>query len=229
MEELSTKEYNELYKKYFKEIFNKPMKDFGFKKKGTGKFCRLNKLGLFEYIGFFRYYHELRVEYAIIPIYSYIMKDAIGNGAKTEFVDLDGEEKMEKGMKEILNEIENSIIPWFQKYENLDIFFEEKVENEKIYFGDKIYTYLFRATTFAKFKKYSKIQENIDKVREEYEKYSKTYDFYKDILKEVDELEEKLKEGEESLEKHIEEMEYNSLLDWKMEKLLKNKAKQRNK
>lgn len=32
MEELSTKEYNELYKKYFKEIFNKPMKDFGFKK-----------------------------------------------------------------------------------------------------------------------------------------------------------------------------------------------------
>ena len=48
MEELSTQEYNELYKKYFKEIFSKPMKDLGFKKKGTGKFCRLNKLGLFE-------------------------------------------------------------------------------------------------------------------------------------------------------------------------------------
>ena len=47
MEELTTKEYNELYKKYFKEIFNKPMKDFGYKKKGTGKFCRLNKLGFF--------------------------------------------------------------------------------------------------------------------------------------------------------------------------------------
>ena len=225
MEELSTKEYNELYKKYFKEIFNKPMKDFGYKKKGTGRFCKINKIGLFEYIGFFRYYHELRIEYAIIPIYSYIMKDSIGNGAKTEFVDLDGEEKMEEGMKSILEEIENKIIPWFQKYENLDIFFEEKVENEKIYFGDKIYTYLFRAFTFAKFKKYSKIQENIDKVREEYNKYSKRYDFYNDILKEAVTLEEKLKEGEESIEKYIEEMEYKSLLDWKMEKLLKNKVK----
>ena len=228
MEELTTKEYNELYKKYFKEIFNKPMKDFGFKKKGTGKFFKLNKLGLFEYIGFFRYYHELRVEYAIIPIYSYIMKDTIGNGAKTAFVDLDGEEKMEKGMKSILEEIKNKIIPWFKKYEDLDVFFEEVVENDRKYFWPDIYKYLFRATTFAKFKKYSKIQENIDKVREEYNNLpdeKKTYDFYKDILKEVDELEEKLKEGEESVEKYIEEMEYKSLLDWKMEKLLKNKAK----
>ena len=228
MEELSTKEYNELYKKYFKEIFNKPMKDFGFKKKGTGKFFKLNKLGLFEYIGFFRYYHELRVEYAIIPIYSYIMKDTIGNGSETEFVDLDGEEKMEEGMKSILEEIENKIIPWFKKYEDLDTFFEEVVENDRKYFWSDIYKYLFRATTFAKFKKYSKIQENIDKVREEYNKLpdeEKAYDFYNVILKEVDELEEKLKEGEESIEKHIEAMEYKSLLAWKMEKLLKNKVK----
>ena len=225
MEELSTKEYNELYKKYFKEIFNKPMKDFGYKKKGTGKFFKLNKLGLFEYIGFFRYYHELRVEYAIIPIYSYIMKDSIGNGAKTAFVDLDGEEKMEKGMKSILEEIKNKIIPWFKKYEDLDAFFEEIVGNDKLYIGAEIYRYLFRAATFAKFKKYSKIQENIDKVKEEYNKYSKRYDFYNDILKEAVTLEEKLKEGEESVEKYIEEMEYKSLLDWKMEKLLKNKVK----
>ena len=228
MEELSTKEYNELYKKYFKEIFNKPMKDFGYKKKGTGRFFKLNKLGLFEYIGFFRYYHELRVEYAIIPIYSYIMKNSIGNGAKTAFVDLDGEEKMEEGMKSILEEIENKIIPWFKKYEDLDTFFEEVVENDRKYFWSDIYKYLFRATTFAKFKKYSKIQENIDKVREEYNKLpdeEKAYDFYNVILKEVDELEEKLKEGEESVEKHIEAMEYKSLLAWKMEKLLKNKVK----
>ena len=224
MEELTTKEYNELYKKYFKEIFNKPMKDFGYKKKGTGRFCRLNKLGLFEYIGFFRYYHKLRIEYAIIPIYSYIMKNSIGNGAKTEFVGLDGEEKMEKGMKSILEEIENRVIPWFKKYEDIDTFFEEVVENDRKYFWPDIYKYLFRATTFAKFKRYSKIQENIDKVREEYNSLpdeEKTYDFYNVILKEVDELEEKLKEGAESLEKHIEEMEYKSLLDWKMEKLLK--------
>lgn len=228
MEELSTKEYNELYKKYFKEIFNKPMKDFGYKKKGTGRFFKLNKLGLFEYIGFFRYYHELRVEYAIIPIYSYIMKNSIGNGAKTAFVDLDGEEKMEEGMKSILEEIENKIIPWFKKYEDLDTFFEEVVENDRKYFWSDIYKYLFRATTFAKFKKYSKIQENIDKVREEYNKLpdeEKAYDFYNVILKEVDELEEKLKEGEESVEKHIEAMEYKSLLAWKMEKLLKNESK----
>ena len=228
MEELSTKEYNELYKKYFKEIFNKPMKDFGYKKKGTGKFFKLNKLGLFEYIGFFRYYHELRVEYAIIPIYSYIMKNSIGNGAKTAFVDLDGEEKMEKGMKSILEEIKNKIIPWFKKYEDLDVFFEEVVENDGKYFWTEIYKYLFRATTFVKFKKYSKIQENIDKVREEYNNLpdeEKTYDFYNVILKEVDELEKKLKEGEESLEKHIEGMEYKSLLYRKMEKLLKNKVK----
>ena len=228
MEELTTKEYNELYKKYFKEIFNKPMKDFGYKKKGTGRFCKLNKIGLFEYIGFFRYYHELRVEYAIIPIYSYIMKDTIGNGSETEFVDLDGEEKMEKGMKSILEEIKNKIIPWFKKYEDLDVFFEEVVENDRKYFWPDIYKYLFRATTFAKFKRYSKIQENIDKVREEYNNLpdeKKTYDFYKDILKEVDELEEKLKEGEESVEKHIKEVEYKSLLAWKMEKLLKNKSK----
>ena len=228
MEELTTKEYNELYKKYFKEIFNKPMKDFGYKKKGTGKFFKLNKLGLFEYIGFFRYYHELRIEYAIIPIYSYIMKNSIGNGSETEFVDLDGEEKMEKGMKSILEEIKNKIIPWFKKYEDLDVFFEEVVENDRKYFWPDIYKYLFRATTFAKFKRYSKIQENIDKVREEYNNLpdeEKTYDFYNVILKEVDELEEKLKEGEESVEKHIEAMEYKSLLAWKMEKLLKNKVK----
>ena len=228
MEELTTKEYNELYKKYFKEIFNKPMKDFGYKKKGTGRFFKLNKLGLFEYIGFFRYYHELRVEYAIIPIYSYIMKDTIGNGSETEFVDLDGEEKMEKGMKSILEEIKNKIIPWFKKYEDLDVFFEEVVENDRKYFWPDIYKYLFRATTFAKFKRYSKIQENIDKVREEYDKYSdeeKKYEFLNDILEEITMLEKKLKEGEESVEKYIEEMEYKSLLDWKMEKLLKNKSK----
>jgi len=156
------------------------------------------------------------------------MKNAIGNGGQTEFVDLDGEEKMEKGMKSILEEIENKIIPWFKKYEDLDTFFEEVVENDRKYFFSDIYKYLFRATTFAKFKKYSKIQENIDKVREEYNKLpdeEKAYDFYNVILKEVDELEEKLKEGEESVEKHIEAMEYKSLLDWKMEKLLKNKVK----
>ena len=103
---------------------------------------------------------------------------------------------MEKGMKNILEEIENKIIPWFKRCEDLDFFIKERVENEKVYRGDKIYTYLFRATTFAKFKRYSKIQENIDKVKEIYGIVSKDEQlyrsFYEEILKEINDLEEKL-------------------------------------
>lgn len=226
MQELSTKEYNELYKKYFKEIFSKPMKELDFKKKGTGKFCRMNSIGLFEYIGFFRYYRELRVEYAIIPIYSNVLKDAISNGSSIEFEDLDGKEKMEKGMKKILNKVKNEIIPWFKKYEDVDIFLTEIVENLNIFQGVKIYEYLFRAITFAKFKKYLKIQENIEKVREEYKKLTeiqKKYDFFIETLREAETLEKKIKEGEKILEKYINDTEYNSLLYWKMERLLKNR------
>ena len=38
MEGLTTKEYNELYKKYFKEIFSKSMEGLEFKKKVQGNF-----------------------------------------------------------------------------------------------------------------------------------------------------------------------------------------------
>ena len=127
---------------------------------------------------------------------------------------------------EVVDILESDIIERVKSLELVEA--EEVVENDRKYFWSDIYKYLFRATTFAKFKKYSKIQENIDKVREEYNKLpdeEKAYDFYNVILKEVDELEEKLKEGEESIEKHIEAMEYKSLLAWKMEKLLKNKVK----
>ena len=69
-----------------------------------------------------------------------------------------------------------------------------------MYRGDKIYTYLFRATTFAKFKRYSKIQENIDKVKEIYGIVSKDEQlyrsFYEEILKEINDLEEKLQNSE---------------------------------
>ena len=103
-------------------------------------------------------------------------------------------------MKNILEEIENKIIPWFKRCEDLDFFIKERVENEKVYMGDKIYTYLFRATTFAKFKRYSKIQENTDKVKEIYGIVSKDEQlyrsFYEEILKEINDLEEKLQNSE---------------------------------
>jgi len=177
MEELSTKEYNKLYKKYFKEIFNKPMKDFGYKKKGTGRFCKINKIGLFEYIGFFRYYHELRIEYAIIPIYSYIMKNSIGNGSETEFVDLDGEEKMEKGMKSILEEIENKIIPWFKKYEDLDVFLD-KVREEYNKLPDEEKAYDFYNVIL---KEVDELEEKLKEGEESLEKHIKKVE-YKSLL-----------------------------------------------
>ena len=43
MEELSTKEFNEIYKKYFKEYFDKPLKKDGYYKKGTITFYKINK------------------------------------------------------------------------------------------------------------------------------------------------------------------------------------------
>ena len=52
MSELTTKEFNEIYKKYFKEYFDKPLKENGFKKKGTINFYRMNKLNLIEGINF---------------------------------------------------------------------------------------------------------------------------------------------------------------------------------
>ena len=41
------------------------------------------------------------------------------------------------------------------------------------------------------------------------------------FLKEANTLEKRFKQSEKSLEKYIKEVEYNSLLDWKMEKSLK--------
>ena len=42
MAELTTKEFNEIYKKYFKEYFDKSLKEDGFKKKGTINFYRIS-------------------------------------------------------------------------------------------------------------------------------------------------------------------------------------------
>ena len=84
--------------------------------------------------------------------------------------------------------------------------------------------YIFKASMSAKFHIYDKIQENIEKVREEYNKFSievQNHDFFVDTLKEANTLEKRFKQSKKSLEKYIKEVEYNSLLDWKMKKLLK--------
>ena len=82
-------EVNKIYKKYFKEYFDKSLKLKGFKKRGTTTFCKLNKLGLLEYIGFFKHRQRLRIEYAIIPICWGVLKESIGIGKYIKWVDLE--------------------------------------------------------------------------------------------------------------------------------------------
>lgn len=217
-------EVNKIYKKYFKEYLDKSLKLKGFKKRGTTTFCKLNKLGLLEYIGFFKHRQRLRIEYAIIPICCGVLKESIGIGKYTKWVDLEKIEDIENNIKKLLNIIEFEIYPWFSKNEDFDYFFKEYIESSNVYFGEKIYVYIFKASMSAKFHIYNKIQENIDKVREEYNKFSievQNHDFFVDTLKEANTLEKRFKQSKKSLEKYIKEVEYNSLLDWKMEKLLK--------
>lgn len=52
MPELTTKEFNEIYKKYFKEYFDKPLKEDIFKKEAIINFYRMNKLGLIGCLNF---------------------------------------------------------------------------------------------------------------------------------------------------------------------------------
>jgi len=217
-------EVNKIYKKYFKEYLDKSLKLKGFKKRGTTTFCKLNKLGLLEYIGFFKHRQRLRIEYAIIPICCGVLKESIGIGKYTKWVDLEKIEDIENNIKKLLNIIEFEIYPWFSKNEDFDYFFKEYIESSNVYFGEKIYVYIFKASMSAKFHIYDKIQENIEKVREEYNKFSievQNHDFFVDTLKEANTLEKRFKQSKKSLEKYIKEVEYNSLLDWKMEKLLK--------
>ena len=217
-------EVNKIYKKYFREYLDKSLKLKGFKKRGTTTFCKLNKLGLLEYIGFFKHRQRLKIEYAIIPICCGVLKESIGIGKYTKWVDLEKIEDIENNIKKLLNIIEFEIYPWFSKNEDFDYFFKEYIESSNVYFGEKIYVYIFKASMSAKFHIYDKIQENIEKVREEYNKFSievQNHDFFVDTLKEANILEKRFKQSKKSLEKYIKEVEYNSLLDWKMEKLLK--------
>ena len=86
MAELTTKEFNEIYKKYFKEYFDKPLKEDGFKKKGTINFYRMNKLGLLECLNFQRHYDSMTVNYLISPIYSPAFKTSMALGERIGYL-----------------------------------------------------------------------------------------------------------------------------------------------
>lgn len=177
MAELTTKEFNEIYKKYFKEYFDKSLKEDGFKKKGTINFYRMNKLELLECLNFQRHYDSMTVNYLIQPIYCDILKDAILLGGRLGRLkyqsdywwELKDEEEIKNNMENILEVIRNDLYKWFEKYENKD----EYVEFYRNYGNwTKIYEYIIKATTFARFKEYDKILPYTAKVKEEYEKLS---------------------------------------------------------
>ena len=230
MAELTTKEFNEIYKKYFKEYFDKPLKGDGFKKKGTINFYRMNKLGLLECLNFQRHY---TVNYLIQPIYCDILKDAILLGGRLGRLkyqsdywwELKDEEEIKNNMENILEVTRNDLYRWFQKYENRD----EYIKYYSFYRDQTtIYEYIIKATTFARFKEYDNILPYTAKVKEEYEKLSeeeKERQHFKATLNEALLLEEKLKEGKESVDEYIIEREKQSLIELGLDKMFNKKQK----
>ena len=217
MTELTTKEFNEIYKKYFKEYFDKPLKEDGFKKKGTINFYRMNKLGLIECLNFQRHYDNMTVNYLIQPIYCDILKDAIllgGRLGKLKYKndywwELKDEEQIKESMENILEVIRNDLYKWFQRYED---------KNE----------YIIKATTFARFKEYDNILPYTAKVKEEYDNFTqeeKERQHFKDTLNEALLLEEKLKEGKESVDEYVIEREKQSLIELGLDKMFNKKKK----
>ncbi len=233
MTELTTKEFNEIYKKYFKEYFDKPLKEDGFRKKGTINFYRMNKLGLIECLNFQRHYDNMTVNYLISPIYCPILKTSMALGDRIGYLryredywwELKDEEQIKESMENILGVIRNDLYKWFQKYENKD----EYVEFYRNYGNwTKIYEYIIKATTFARFKEYDNILPYTAKVKEEYDNLTqeeKERQHFKDTLNEALLLEEKLKEGKESVDEYIIEREKQSLIELGLDKMFNKKKK----
>lgn len=233
MAELTTKEFNKIYKKYFKEYFDKPLKEDGFKKKGTINFYRMNKLNLIEGINFQRHYDNMTVNFYISPIYCGVLKNSIRLGGRLGKLkyqsdywwELKDEEEIKNSMENILEVIRNDLYKWFQKYENKD----EYVEFYRNYGNwTKINEYIIKATTFARFKEYDNILLYTAKVKEEYEKLSeeeKERQHFKDTLNEASLLEEKLKEEKESVDEYIIEREKQSLIELGLDKMFNKKQK----
>ena len=233
MTELTTKEFNEIYKRNFKEYFDKPLKEDGFKTKGTINFYRMNKLGLVELLNFQRHYDSLTVNFSIKPIYCGVSKSAIILGGRLGRLkykndywwELKDEEQIKESMENILGVIRNDLYKWFQKYENKD----EYVEFYRNYGNwTKIYEYIIKATTFARFKEYDNILPYTAKVKEEYDNLTqeeKERQHFKDTLNEALLLEEKLKEGKESVDEYIIEREKQSLMELGLDKMFNKKKK----
>jgi hypothetical protein len=233
MAELTTKEFNEIYKKYFKEYFDKPLKEDGFKKKGTINFYRMNKLGLLECLNFQRHYDSMTVNYLISPIYSPAFKTSMALGERIGYLrygndywwELKNEEEIKESMKSILEVIRNEVYTWFRKYENKYEYIN-LTNNPRVY--EDIYEYLLKATTAAKFEEYDKILPNVRKVKKEYDNFpqeEKEREGFKNILEEALSLEEKLKEGKESIDEYIIEREKQFLIELGLDKMFNKKQK----
>ena len=228
MSELTTKEFNEIYKRNFREYFDKPLKKDGFYKKGTINFYRLNKLGMVEVLNFQRWYDKLTVNCSIKPIFCASTKSSTEVGKRLgKFMntrndywwDVKDDESMKKSMQEMLKVIQKDLYEWFNKMDN---------EKEILEYISKsyqtIYRYITQAASMAKFKEYDKILPYIEKVKEEYNNFTeeeKRYDFFKNTLNEALLLEEKVKEGKESVDRYIEKREKQSLIELGLEKLIK--------
>ena len=231
MVEMTTKEYNEVYKKYFKENFDKPLKEDGYMKKGTINFYKLNKLGLVEILNFQRHYEEMTVNFGIYSIYCGVFNENIQVGGRLgdlkygsdEWWKVETEKDMKVSMPEILSVIRNELYQWFRKYEDEEEYIK-KVKQRYSY--NLVSLNLIEAAMAAKFRRYDEILPHIEKLREEYEIAKARNDnrlHYPKVLEEASILEQKAKEGKESVDQYIVEREKQSLIEIGLEKLLKKK------
>lgn len=230
MSELTTKEFNVIYKKNFKEYFDKPLKKDGFYKKGTINFYRLNKLGFLEGLNFQRHYDRVTVNFFITLTCCQAVKDSIGIGGRLGnftgiewdyWWNLSDEETIKVSMQKMLKIIQNELYEWFENLEEEKMIIKQNLNQKSC---DRIYVYISQATLMAKFKKYNEIIPYIKKVEEEYNSYpqeEKEWDWVKNIMEEALILKEKVKEGHKSIDEYIIWREKETLLELGLEKLLK--------
>lgn len=235
MEELSTKEFNEMYKKYFKEYFDKPLKKDGYYKKGTITFYKVNRLMMIETINFQRHYDRVTVNFGVSPLWCGALKEGINIGGRInifskekshwryQWWDLRNEEEIKNSMAEILELIQTGLYKWFKEKEEEENIIESLKEAD----FDKIHEYMFLATAMAKFKRYDEVLPYIEKVKEEYhEGYSEEQRnrviWLKELFKEISLLEKKMKEGHEAIDDYIVKRERQSLIELGLEKLIKD-------
>ncbi|MDO4691235.1 MAG: DUF4304 domain-containing protein [Fusobacterium sp.] len=232
MEELSTKEFNEIYKKYFREYFDKPLKKDGYYKKGTITFYKINKMMMIETINFQRHYDRLTVNFGVAPLWCGAVKGAMSIGGRInvfskekthwqyQWWDIRNEEEIRNSMAEILELIQNGLYKWFKEKENE----ENIIESMKKSYHSKINEHMSLATSMAKFKRYDEILPYIEKVKEEYNKFGKekkTWEWVQELYSELLLLEKKVKEGHKAIDEYIVEREKQSLKEMGLEKLIK--------